>query len=279
MPKSLYSTNALTNNKESGLINMTEKILNGSPIHYFINGTVSDTAIIFLHPAFGNHTCFDSQLDYFKNCKVITMDLIGHGKSLGKGRLENTAEYINEIMKNENICKLNLVGVSLGAVLVQDFANKYPEKVSSLICIGGYDINHFDKEIQSGNSKEQMKMMLRAFFSIKAFAEENKKISAYTQEAQEKFYQMNLAFRKSSFKYLASIGKMVNKQQAKPRNYPLLIGVGEHDNDMAKKAAQMWHSTEPDSLYLEFKGAGHIVNMDTPEEFNKAIDSLVEKYK
>lgn len=167
------------------------------------------------------------------------------------------------------------VGVSLGAVLVQDFANKYPEKTASLTCIGGYDINNFDSELQSGNFKEQMKMMFRAFFSIKAFAEENKKISAYTEDAQEKFYQMNLQFKKSSFKYLASIGKMVNKQPTQPRSYPLLIGVGEYDCDSAKRAAKMWHSSEPNSEYVEFSGAGHIVNMDTPEEFNKALETVL----
>lgn len=254
---------------------MTEKLLNNTSIRYYVNSAKSETAIIFLHPAFGNHTCFDTQLDYFKNYKLITVDLIGHGKSIGKGKLENTSEYINSIMQVEKISKINLVGVSLGAVLVQDFANKHPEKVASLMCIGGYDINNFAKELQGSNSKQQMKMMFRAFFSIKTFAEENKKISAYTTDAQEKFYKMNLEFKKSSFKYLASIGKMVNKQQTAKRNYPLLIGVGEYDCDLAKKASQMWHESEPNSEYTEFTGAGHIVNMDTPEQFNKALEKIL----
>lgn len=254
---------------------MTEKILKNTAIHYWINGTESEIAIIFIHPAFANHTCFESQLDYFKNYKVITVDLIGHGKSIGKGTIEDTALYINQIMESEKITKINLVGVSIGAVLIQDFANKYPEKVASLTCIGGYDINNFAKEIQSDNSKEQMKMMFKALFSIKAFAKDNKKISAYTKEAQEKFYQMNLEFKKSSFRYLATLGTLVNKHQTPVRDYPLLIGVGEHDVDMAKKASMMWHSSEPNSIYREFSGAGHIVNMDTPEQFNEALEKVI----
>ena len=31
----------------------------------------------------------------------------------------------------------------------------------------------------------------------------------------------------------ASLGKMINKYQTKERSYPLLIGVGKHDNEMA----------------------------------------------
>lgn len=116
---------------------MTEKKLENTSIHYWINDTEVGSAIIFIHPAFANHTCFDTQLDYFRDYKVITIDLIGHGKSIGKGSIEDTALYINQIMEIEKIDKINLVGVSIGAVLVQDFANKYPDKVFSLTCIGG----------------------------------------------------------------------------------------------------------------------------------------------
>lgn len=255
---------------------MTEKILENTSIHYWINDTKKTSAIIFIHPAFGNHTCFDKQLDYFKDYKVITMDLIGHGKSLGKGTICDTAKYIKQIMEAENIDKINLVGVSIGAVLVQDFANNYPHKVSSLTCIGGYDVNNFDKRLQNNNLNHQIKMMLKAMFSIKAFAEENIKISAYTKEAQEKFYQMNLEFKKRSFRYLATLSKLVNKHKTKKRDYPLLIGVGKHDNEMVKKASILWHESEPKSEYIEFLGAGHIVNMDTPEQFNKALKKVIK---
>ncbi len=254
---------------------MIEKTLENTSIHYWINETKVGSAIIFIHPAFANHTCFDSQLDYFKEYKVITMDLIGHGKSIGRGKIEDTAQYIKQIMEVEKIDKINLVGISIGAVLVQDFANRYPDKVSSLTCIGGYDNNNFDKNLQKGNSSHQMKMMLKAMFSIKAFAEDNKKISAYTKEAQEKFYKMNLEFKKSSFRHLASLGKMINKYKTQKREYPLLIGVGEYDNDMAKKASIMWHELEPNSQFVEFKNAGHIVNMDTPEQFNKILEKVI----
>lgn len=256
---------------------MKEKIVNDTSIHYWTNDSKVDSAIIFIHPAFGNHTCFDQQLDYFSDYRVITIDLIGHGLSLGKGKLENTANYIKNIMEIENINKINLVGVSIGSVLVQDFANKYPDLVESLTCIGGYDINNFTNELQKDTGKEQMKMMIKALFSIKSFAENNKKISAYTEEAQEKFYQMNLKFKKSSFRYLASLGKMINKYKIDKRNYPLLIGVGEYDNEMAKKASLLWHESEPESEFIEFNGAGHIVNMDTPSEFNKVLKRFISK--
>ena len=67
------------------------------------------------------------------------------------------------------------MGISLGAVLAQDFANRYPEAVQSLACFGGYDINNFDVKMQRENGASQMLMMLKALFSVKWFARSNKK--------------------------------------------------------------------------------------------------------
>lgn len=86
-----------------GDIVMTEKILKNTPIHYWSNDTKDGSAILFIHPAFANHTCFDTQVDYFKDYRVITMDLIGHGKSIGRGSIADTAFYIKQIMEFEKI--------------------------------------------------------------------------------------------------------------------------------------------------------------------------------
>ncbi len=51
-------------------------------------------------------------------------------------------------MNFEKIKKIHIVGISLDAVLAQDFANRYPEAVNSLACFGRYDMNHFDKKMQ-----------------------------------------------------------------------------------------------------------------------------------
>ena len=263
-------------NKESNNVKFVEKTLSNTCIHYWINDGHYDKCIVFLHPAFGNHTCFDSQAEYFgKRHKVITIDLIGHGASIGKGTMLDASKCIHEILIQERIDRANIVGVSIGEVIAGDFANKYGEQVSSLICIGGYDINHFDKDLLKGNGNRQVQMMLTAMLSIKKFAESNKLISCYTPEGQEKFYHMNLQFKKSSFRYLATLGAMINKMETPKRNYTLFIGVGEHDADMAKKASELWHEHEPESKLVVFKDAGHIVNLDIPDEFNKTLDEFI----
>lgn len=254
---------------------MEEKVLTNSPIHYWTNAIRSDTGLVLLHPAFADHGCFDEQRTYFAERKLIFPDLLGHGASIGDGTIAQSAEWLAGIMEAEGLSRINLVGVSIGGVLAQDFANKYPEKIASLTCIGSYDINNFDPALQKENGREQMKMVLLGFLSIRKFAEANRKIGAYTSEGQERFYEMNLRFKKSSFRYLASLGSLINQHRSQPRDYPLMIGVGEHDRPFAVEASRRWAEHEPEARFVVFPGAGHIVNLDTPKRFNEALEGFL----
>lgn len=257
---------------------MIEKRLDGSPIVYYTDGCDCSEWVLFLHAAFVNHEMFNKQFKYFKGrVNILTLDIIGHGKSTDAGKddsIERMSEWISSILKAEKIKKLHIVGVSLGSVLAQDFANKYPEAVASLACFGGYDINNFDSKMQRGNGLAQLKMIIKGLISVKWFAKDNKRISAYTQAAQEDFYKMNIKFQKRSFMYLSSLGSMVNNCKTEARDYPLLIGCGEHDIPMEHEAVKQWAQREPGSETVIFKGAGHCVNMDKPEAFNQYMESF-----
>lgn len=251
-----------------------------SPIVYYISGNKHNEWILFLHAAFVNHKMFNSQIAYFENqYNVLAVDIIGHGLSTETKKgdsIEKMSAWIYDILKAEKIEKVHIVGVSLGAVLAQDFANQYPKAINSLACFGGYDINNFDKKMQKGNSAFQMLMMLKALISVKWFAKANKKISAFTLQAQNEFYDMNIQFPKKSFMYLASLNRMVNTHQTKTRMYPLLIGCGKFDIPMELEAIETWKSREPQCKVVIFDNAGHCVNMDTPKKFNEVIKEFWE---
>lgn len=221
---------------------------------------------------------FKTQFEYFQNkYNILAIDIIGHGQStdIRKGDgMDKMSKWIFDILKAENIKKIHIVGVSLGAVLAQDFANHYPNSVSSLACFGGYDINNFDMKMQKENDAKQMLMMLKAVFSIKWFAKANKKVSAYTSQAQDNFFDMNILFQKKSFVFLATLNSMVNKHKTGKRNYPLLIGCGNFDIPMELEAIKQWKISEPNCRVVIFENAGHCVNMDVPQEFNETMEDF-----
>lgn len=249
-----------------------------SPLVYYISGTTHKEWVLFLHAAFVNHNMFRRQAEYFQDrYNILTLDVIGHGNSTDTKKgdsINQMSGWISEILKKERIEKIHIVGISLGAVLAQDFANQYPKAVQSLACFGGYDINNFDRQLQKKNGMAQMCMMLKAAFSMKWFARSNKKISAYTEQAQNEFYEMNIKFPRKSFMYLASLNTMINIRQTAPRAYPLLIGCGRHDIPMELSAVKMWKQKEPECKVAIFEGAGHCVNMDVPQQFHKTLEEF-----
>ncbi len=257
---------------------MKQYKLENTPIFYYISDTKHTEWVLFLHAAFVNHTMFQTQIAYFQDkYNVLTLDLIGHGNSTDirmGDRIEKMSDWIFEILKKEKIKKVHIVGISLGAVLAQDFANRFPESVQSLACFGGYDINRFDAKLQKENRAAQMRMMCKAIFSVKWFAKSNQKISAHTKQAQEDFYKMNIRFPKKSFSVLATLGTLINKYPPTKRSYPLLIGCGEYDIPTQLSAVEMWKKNEPNCETVILKGAGHCVNMDVPQQFNKTLESF-----
>lgn len=255
--------------------------LEGSPIVYHVeHAEQSEQAewAVFLHAAFVDHGMFQAQVEHFKGrYNIIAIDIIGHGESTQASKgdsIDKMATWIKAILDAEGADNAHVVGVSLGAVLAQDFANRYPEAVRSLACFGAYDINDFDPSMQKQNGSAQMLMMVKALFSIKWFASSNKRISAYTPDAQEAFYAMNMRFPRSSFRFLASLGRLVNARPSTPRRYPLLIGCGEHDIPMELTVTELWKEKEPGCSCVIFADAGHCVNMDAPHRFNAILESF-----
>ena len=259
---------------------MKMSVLEHSPIVYAVDDSARERDwVVFLHAAFVDHNLFARQSDFFSGkYNLIVPDLLGHGGSTRakKGdKIERTAEWLAKILDKHGVRSAHFVGISLGSVFAQDFANRFPDRVRSLACFGGYDVNDFDRNLQKANAGQQMRMMFQALFSVKRFAEANKKISAFTPQGQEEFYRMNLGFKKSSFRFLSGLGRLVNVFPKTERNYPLLIGCGEHDLPAELDVVRAWAKKEPCSLWIA-QGAGHCVNLDRPEAFHRVLAEFWE---
>lgn len=254
------------------------KQLPGSPITYFVSDAGHAEWVLFLHAAFVHHGMFKDQFAYFLDkYNILAVDIVGHGLSPATGKgdgIGRMADWIAGVMQAEGIDRIHITGVSLGAVLAQDFANRYPAAVSSLACFGAYNINDFDKNLQKSNAAKQMGMLLKALFSIKWFAKANKKIAACTPQAQEAFFAMNIRFKRKSIRLLAGLNKLVNRYPLGQRHYPLLIGGGRLDDPMALEALRAWQAVEPDCRSVVFENAGHCVNMDVPQAFNRTLEEF-----
>jgi pimeloyl-ACP methyl ester carboxylesterase len=245
-------------------------------IHYlFHKNESSNELIIFLHGAYADHTSFNGQKEAFTSrYNVIFIDLLGHGLSnvfTMKDRIDSTPEQLKRIMDLEKFKKAHFIGVSLGSLLAQYFALKYPDRVSSIVATGGYSINDKNEEINKAQKDIIKKCLWFALTSMNKFRRFVAGQAVHHPENKKLYYQMAQGFIRKSFLGMAGLNKVICERKDVPCNYPLLILCGELDVDLAKKAALQWHQDMPGSKYQLIPDAGHTANMDNPALFNQLV--------
>lgn len=250
-------------------------------VHYYVSGKENKDLIVFLHPAFSDHRAFNQQINAFSEAyKVITIDLIGHGLSKANGskdQIDASSEHIKKIMEKEGAEKAHLVGVSIGSLIAQDFAFKYPNKTQSLTALGGYNIHHENKEVEKTQRASNLGLVLKAIFSMKSFRKQTAKVSCQSERGQALFYLTTDRYERKSFLTMQGLKNIVQNRDVQ-QSFPLLILVGEYDIDVAKDMAKAWHNEIKHSEFYTIQNAGHCANIDEPLQFNKIVKTFLEKH-
>jgi pimeloyl-ACP methyl ester carboxylesterase len=255
---------------------LTEKTLaHGSfALHYYTAGAPTNPALIFLHPAFGDYQCFLPQVDFFAaSHHVILVDMPGHGGSQprkGSIGIEQTGELLQKLLAAEGHAACHIAGVSLGSLIAQDFAYRFPEKVKTLTVVGGYSIFGDNQAVQRAQGGEIVKWTLMILFSMERFRRYVARVSVLHPHGQEIFYQSARRFPRGSFGLLAGMNKVLRPQEhASP--HPLLIISGDHDRPLVRQVGEAWQRKEPLGRYAVIANAGHCANLDNPEAFNRLL--------
>lgn len=252
----------------------------GFDLHYYIAGQPERELIVFLHPAFGDHNCFYKQIDFFtENYHVICVDMPGHGKSQTKGAgvtVDVTSEIVSEIIETEGHQSCHIVGVSMGSLIAQDVAVRFPEKVKTVTVLGGYSIFGDNKEIQRAQSGEMIKWFFLVIFSMSRFRRYLARTTVIHTQEQEVFYKSAENFTRGSFRVMTGMGKVLRPEE-RTHTQPLLILSGDQDLPLVRNFAKEWHAKEPHSECLTIQNAGHCANMDNAEDFNQTLLAFVQK--
>jgi len=256
---------------------------NGYSIHYFVSGDINKDLIVFLHPAFADHRCFDSQIDYFsKHYRVVTVDMLGHGLSAinrSKDKIDLTVNHLNSILKREGYKKAHIVGVSMGALIAQYFGLNHFDLVSSMTIVGGHNINANNREIAKAQRSENIKWIFKAIFSMNSFRRYVSSVTVSKPAEQARFYNMVSLFTRKSFIAMSGLGNVMQERKNIESNYPLLILSGEKDIELVQRLGKRWHDSEPTSKYHIIRDAGHCANMDNPDEFNSTLMTFIKGNK
>ncbi|WP_336787294.1 alpha/beta fold hydrolase [Paenibacillus sp. MMO-177] len=249
-------------------------ILGEKEFNYYISASEDKETIVMLHAAFADHTLFQGQIpDLTEHYRLIVLDLPGHGVSAGaksKLTMQDMPDIISRILADNRIASCHLLGVSLGSLVAQAFAERYPHQVQSVIIVGGYSIHKANKRVRKEQQAEGLKWIGYILFSMTKFKKYVLNVSCATEQGRTLFEQGIRYFRRQSFQALSGMGSFfTEKTESMP--YPMLLILGEFDRKLIHDAAQELHQLEKQSQLVILPAAGHCANADAPEAFNRTI--------
>ena len=244
---------------------------NNYDVAYRKAGDPHNPCIVFLHPAFGDHTIFNEQFDVLaKDYFLIAPDMIGHGLTQPASttdQLDETIEHVHAILEEHNIKKCHLVGVSLGSLVVQGFAAAYPKRTASVTVVGGYSIHKNNEQLQKTQNKEIFSWIFKLIFNMNGFRKYIARQSSYHQVGYDRMLAASRAYQRKSLRYMPGMGKLFVDRET-PMPYPLLIVYGDHELEIALEHGKQWVKLEPNARLEIIANAGHCANLEQPEAFN-----------
>ncbi len=250
-------------------------------LSYYTNTIESNKeTILMLHPAFADHEIFIRQTEAFhKNYNLLLLDFPGHGQSKVKGSSLNLVmlpTLIKEILERLSIQKVHVLGVSLGALIAQGLADQYPSLIQTITLVGGYSIHKDNDDVLKTQQKEMFRWIFFLIFSMKKFRSHLVKVSASSPEGR-KYMASGLAkISRSTFLKMNGLDKLFRKTE-EDKTYPLLVAVGEYDQEIAHTSSQKL-STLPNAKYYLVKKAGHCANIDNYKDFNATYLNFIAKH-
>lgn len=137
-------------------------------LHYKVEG--SGESIVFVHGLSDNLLYWEFLASNLKrDYQVLRVDLRGHGQTeLGNDEIsiDTYCDDLYNLLCELNICKINLVGFSLGGAIALDFAVKYPQFVSSLVLMSSF--YKLDKNLENvfNQFKNALKISFDKFYDL-----------------------------------------------------------------------------------------------------------------
>lgn len=262
-------------------------IASDTMIHYkrYISKPEADW-VTFVHGAGGSSSIWFKQIRAFQeHYNVLLLDLRGHGKStseslkeLKKYSFSKISDEILEVLEHLQIQKSHFIGISLGTILIREIAERYPERIHSMIMGGAVmDFNLRGRLLLGmGNLFKSIVpyMLLYKLFAhiIMPKAQHKASRNLFIREARN-LYQKEF---KRWFKLTSQMHPMLRLFRTKATNIPTLYIMGEEDYMFLPAIIKI--AKEQIAVRLQvIPNCGHVVNVDQANVFNQSALAFLGK--
>ncbi len=248
--------------------------------HIYIGDEGKGFPLVLVHGFLGSSKMWEPQINFFKDYfRVITPDLPGFGKSSKIKSLDSInsmAKIVLELLKKRDINKFNLMGHSMGGMIVQEMAIISGDKINKLICYSTGPIGDIPGRFESIDlSREKLKKD-----GVEKTANRISKKWFVKGDKAKYFYLCNNANKTMSeeaadnaLKALKNWRGLENLQNIKNKT---LIIWGDKDTAYNFNQVDVLNKNIPNSKIEIIKGCSHNVHLEIPEKFNEIVKNFLE---
>ena len=236
--------------------------------------------LVLVHGYLGSSAMWKFQKDYLKNYfRVIAPALPGFGESHKVKSLNSInamAKIVLKCVQKKKINKFNLMGHSMGGMIVQEIVKIAGDKVNKLICFATGSIGNIPDRFESldvsiKRLKEEGIEETAKRIPPKWFVHGNKAKNYYLCEDATKEISEETAY--NALNAMKNWNGLENLKNIK--NETLIIW-GDKDVSYNFNQVEMLNKNVPNSKLEIFKGCCHNVHLEETENFNKTIKNFLE---
>jgi len=236
--------------------------------------------LVLVHGFLGSSEMWNPQKKFLsKHFRVISPALPGFGEShkvKSHDSINEMAQTVLNYLKKMNIEKFNLLGHSMGGMIVQEMAKISGDKINKLICYATGSIGDIPGRFESMDTsrkrlkKEGIKETVRRV-PKKWFVEEEKAKYFFLCENAAKEITEETADNA-----LKAMKNWKGYENLKNIYNETLIIWGDKDISYNFEQVETLNKNIPNSDLIIFKGCSHNVHLEEPEKFNVTVRNFLK---
>lgn len=214
----------------------------------------------------------------YKEVRVVTLDLPGHGISVVNGEvhtMEYLADTVADALRALGIPRCTLVGHSMGGYVALAFCERHPEMLDGLVLLSSTP--NPDTTEKAENRRREIalvragkKEMLARIAPAAGFAEQNR---ARMQDEIEDLTEQ--VFITEDDGIVALLGGMIARrdqnEMLRSTKVPVLFILGRKDSYIPVEAAEAMVAAHPEARVVWLENSGHMGFLEEPEATARAI--------
>jgi pimeloyl-ACP methyl ester carboxylesterase len=232
------------------------------------------SGVVFVHGAGGTQAHWRFQVRHLgPRWNVLAVDLPGHGESQGDG-CRTVPEYrdvVRDLLDALGVQRAVLVGHSMGGGIAQSFALAYPDRLAALVLVGTGAKLRVHPDVFAAIQRD----MGEAGRLISGWAFAPAAMLATVASAAEAFARNRASVLEADFRACDAFDLMGEIPKVRT---PTLIICGQDDRLTPVKYARFLHEAIPGSELAVIPGAGHMVMLEKPAEFNRRLTALLDAH-